>query len=74
MTGKWGHVPKCPACEKSVYPVEQVRDKIIQRCILTKVGHLRFLLQTENLFTDNAFSVRCEAAGKEKRGRILIWL
>ena len=24
MTGKWGSVPKCPACDKSVYPVEQV--------------------------------------------------
>ena len=26
MTGvsKWGQVPKCPACDKSVYPVEQV--------------------------------------------------
>eukprot|EP00092_Neocalanus_flemingeri_P009677 GFUD01010420.1.p1 GENE.GFUD01010420.1~~GFUD01010420.1.p1 ORF type:complete len:140 (-),score=37.71 GFUD01010420.1:115-534(-) len=21
---KWGSVPKCPACEKSVYPVEQI--------------------------------------------------
>ena len=24
MTGKWGSVPKCPACDKSVYPVEQI--------------------------------------------------
>ena len=26
---RYGNVPKCPACDKSVYPVEQVQISII---------------------------------------------
>ena len=26
---RYGNVPKCPACDKSVYPVEQVQINII---------------------------------------------
>merc|ERR1711862_208239 len=43
MTGvsKWGQVPKCPACDKSVYPVEQVfaadRKPFHRQCIQCQV-------------------------------------
>ena len=66
MTGvsKWGQVPKCPACDKSVYPVEQVWHKQNISIGSLSFDKFRCLPQTENLFTDNAFNVRCGAAGK----------
>ena len=44
--GKLGQVPKCPACDKSVYPVEQVfaadRKPFHRSCIQCQVRGCRF--------------------------------
>jgi len=41
MPGKWGAVPKCPVCDKAVYPVEQVfaadRKPFHRQCIHCQV-------------------------------------
>ena len=46
MSGKWGAVPKCPACDKSVYPVEQVfaadRKPFHRSCIQCQVRGCRY--------------------------------
>ena len=64
MTGKWGSVPRCPACDKSVYPVEQVfaadRKPFHRGCINCQV---RQNFEQENIFiVAILMCIRCEAA------------
>ena len=55
MTGKWGSVPRCPACDKSVYPVEQVfaadRKPFHRGCINCQArGQLQQNLEKKGIF------------------------